>query len=78
MLLLLCALMRAYSSTACNPKFDKSLYSHWKRHYNLMTKPELAEMNYIEYLLKRREDTQGVAKQILDRIEQRINIKVVA
>ena len=38
------------------------------------TKPELAEMNYIEYLLKRREDTQGVAKQILDRIEQRINM----
>ena len=36
-------------------------------------KPELAEMNMIEYLLNRRKDTQGVAQQILDRIEQRIN-----
>ena len=34
-------------------------------------KPELAEMNLIEYLLNRRKDTQGVAQQILDRIEDR-------
>lgn len=36
-------------------------------------KPELAEMNRIEYLLNRRQNTQEIAKQILDRIEQRIN-----
>lgn len=36
-------------------------------------KPELAEMNRIEYLLNRRQDTQEITKQILDRIEQRIN-----
>ena len=36
-------------------------------------KPELAEMNRIEYLLNRRKNTQGVTQQILDRIEQRIN-----
>ena len=34
-------------------------------------KPELAEMNLIEYLLNRRKDTQGVTQQILDRIEDR-------
>ena len=37
-------------------------------------KPELAEMNRIEYLLNRRKNTQGVTQQILDRIEQRINM----
>ena len=36
-------------------------------------KPELAEMNRIEYLLNQRKNTQGVTQQILDRIEQRIN-----
>lgn len=36
-------------------------------------KPELAEMNRIEYLLNRRQNTQEITKQILDRIEQRIN-----
>ena len=36
-------------------------------------KPELAEMNLIEYLLNRRQDTKEVTKQILDRIEQRVN-----
>ncbi len=35
-------------------------------------KPELAEMNRIEYLLNRRQDTQEITKQTLDRIEQRI------
>lgn len=34
-------------------------------------KPELAEMNLIEYLLNRRKDTQGVAQQIIDRMEDR-------
>ena len=34
-------------------------------------KPELAELNMIEYLLNRRKDAQNVAQQILDRIEYR-------
>ena len=34
-------------------------------------KPELAELNMIEYLLNRRKDTQGVTQQIIDRIEDR-------
>lgn len=34
-------------------------------------KPELAELDLIEYLLNRRKDTQGVAQQIIDRIEDR-------
>ena len=35
-------------------------------------KPELAEIDRIEYLFKRRQDTQIVAQQILDRIEKRM------
>lgn len=35
-------------------------------------KPELAEIDRIEYLFKRRQDTQIVAQQILDRIENRM------
>ena len=36
-------------------------------------KPELAEIDRIEYLFKRRQDTQIVAQQILDRIEDRVS-----
>ena len=35
-------------------------------------KPELAEIDRIEYLFKRRQDTQIVTQQILDRIENRM------
>ena len=34
-------------------------------------KPELAELNMIEYLLNRRKETKGIIQQILDRIEDR-------
>ena len=34
-------------------------------------KPELAEMNHIAYMLKRREDSQVIFKQIIDRMEER-------
>ena len=37
-------------------------------------KPELAEIDRIEYLFKRRQDTQIVAQQILDRIENRSSL----
>lgn len=36
------------------------------------TKPELAEIDRIEYLFKRRQDTQIIAQEILDRIENRM------
>lgn len=35
-------------------------------------KPELAEIDRIEYMFKRRQDTQIITQQILDRIEKRI------
>ena len=37
-------------------------------------KPELAEIDRIEYLFKRRQDTQTVTQQILDRIENRSSL----
>ena len=37
-------------------------------------KPELSELDRIEYLFKRRQDTQIVAQQILDRIEARSSL----
>ena len=37
-------------------------------------KPELAELDRIEYLFKRRQDTQIVTQQILDRIENRSSL----
>ena len=44
------------------------------RHANITQpyeKPQLAQMDYIEYLLTRRQDPQGITQQIIDQIEVR-------
>ena len=44
------------------------------RHANITQpyeKPQLAQIDYIEYLLNRRQDSQGITQQIIEQIEER-------